>query len=558
MPPPTGAADAAVWLYAAGEAAWAAFDTADQAVLEAAHRARRPLLVALSGGRQEVNLDERLLYCRYWNRPPQRVLRSLWCVGGLPYEEHHSDLLEKWYTTGAAASVDLADLRVQVVRHDTDTFVEVGPGHAERPVSRGGVFKPAVSSPCCNAPVGHLVFTVHGIGETLWSKHRFRQMGLVDYTDVLREEVHRQTEAAVAGAGQGRRMEFLPVEWFHLLHDENAALTDQLQAITLGSISLLRTFSNDAVADVLFYTSPTYQRRILLGVAEQLNRTYRLFLGYHHGTPADIPVSLIGHSLGSVILYDLLTCQRDPHLDPKLRLQFTPRCCFLLGSPLGLFLTIRGPPQDAEAELLPHNVKLFNVVHLTDPVAYRLEPLLLQDAVHLHPKHVPHHAHGGVRAHVLMKNAMAELFRVPQELFGTAGQGLRGAFQAATGAFDIVTSRKPASAKHPRHQEIEDAFVKQFDHRIDWVLQELTVSAAITNEYWSALANHCFYFQHPDVAGFVMNMTGFLDFQHQAGLQTDPPEDAAAGVAASTTHVVAVAAAATATAGRGPSPMATD
>lgn len=63
--------------------------------------------------------------------------------------------------------------------------------------------------------------------------------------------------------------------------------TDQLQAITLGSISLLRTFSNDAVADVLFYTSPTYQRRILLGVAEQLNRTYRLFLGYHHGTPAD-------------------------------------------------------------------------------------------------------------------------------------------------------------------------------------------------------------------------------------------------------------------------------
>lgn len=44
-----------------------------------------------------------------------------------------------------------------------------------------------------------------------------------------------------------------------------------------------------------------------------------------------------------------------------------PRCCFLLGSPLGLFLTIRGPPQDAEAELLPHNVKLFNVVHLSQP-----------------------------------------------------------------------------------------------------------------------------------------------------------------------------------------------
>jgi hypothetical protein len=53
------------------------------------------------------------------------------------------------------------------------------------------------------------------------------------------------------------RIEFLPVSWHKALHGENG-IDHKLKPITLKSIPRLRSFTNDTLLDILFYTSPIY------------------------------------------------------------------------------------------------------------------------------------------------------------------------------------------------------------------------------------------------------------------------------------------------------------
>lgn len=57
---------------------------------------------------------------------------------------------------------------------------------------------------------------------------------------------------------------------------------------------------------------------------------------------------------------------------------------FTLGSPVGLFMTLRGASAATGSrcrgsQLLPPTVRLYNLFHALDPVAYRVEPLVLDD-----------------------------------------------------------------------------------------------------------------------------------------------------------------------------------
>ena len=108
-------------------------------------------------------------------------------------------------------------------------------------------------------------------------------------------------------------------------------------------------------------------------------------------------MSLIGHSLGSVITWDLVSLMSDssssasspssskpwlpenPTISSSLALPTTCANVFLAGSPVPLFLTLRGAEEDMGAApdfSLSATKSLFNVFHPSDPVAYRLEPLL--------------------------------------------------------------------------------------------------------------------------------------------------------------------------------------
>lgn len=108
------------------------------------------------------------------------------------------------------------------------------------------------------------------------------------------------------------RIEVLPISWHTTLHSEDTGIDKKLQAITLDSIPKLRHFTNDTLLDILFYTSPVYCQTIMETVGNELNRLYALFKKRNPDFNGGIYLG--GHSLGSLILFDLL-CHQKPLSD---------------------------------------------------------------------------------------------------------------------------------------------------------------------------------------------------------------------------------------------------
>lgn len=105
------------------------------------------------------------------------------------------------------------------------------------------------------------------------------------------------------------RIEVLPISWHSKLHSDETGIDNQLKNITLESIPKLRDFTNDTLLDILFYTSPVYCQTIISTVGNELNRVYDLFK--QRNPTFSGGVSLAGHSLGSLIIFDLL-CHQHP------------------------------------------------------------------------------------------------------------------------------------------------------------------------------------------------------------------------------------------------------
>ena len=81
---------------------------------------------------------------------------------------------------------------------------------------------------------------------------------------------------------------------------------------TLNTIPALRSIANDVVLDVLLYLTPNYCYDVLRSVTDQIFSVYGLF----NKTFPDFAsrggkFSLIGHSLGSVICWDLLSLKKN-------------------------------------------------------------------------------------------------------------------------------------------------------------------------------------------------------------------------------------------------------
>lgn len=57
--------------------------------------------------------------------------------------------------------------------------------------------------------------------------------------------------------------------------------------------------------DILYYTSPLYGAEVRTGLQKELNRLYFMFASRHPGWQGK--VSILAHSLGCVIVYDIVT-----------------------------------------------------------------------------------------------------------------------------------------------------------------------------------------------------------------------------------------------------------
>ena len=144
------------------------------------------------------------------------------------------------------------------------------------------------------------------------------------------------------------------IEWHTALHDAN--VDELLQRCAPDGVPELRAITKDYIMDILYYGSVATGQRIVDTVASQLNIKYYAFLAERPGWSG--AVSILGHSLGSVIVVDLLMHGGTTHRGIAYpTLAFDVNLLFTLGSPAAPFLIARqqvafatdSPPTAAES-----------------------------------------------------------------------------------------------------------------------------------------------------------------------------------------------------------------
>ncbi|EJW85977.1 hypothetical protein WUBG_03111 [Wuchereria bancrofti] len=253
--------------------------------------------------------------------------------------------------------------------------------------------------------IRHLILVVHGIGQKGYENL------IAKNTDQVREAIYNCMDKHYPD--EKSRPMVLPVEWRAALILDGG-ITDY---VTLPKMSSMRNALNSTAMDIMYYQSPLYRNEIMEGLIRSLNNVYSLFMENH--PDFDGPISIYAHSLGSVMCYDLLTCwsplvlydkyvaemieqqlaMKAEHAEilndfqearlkllklyggfqlafitQKQKLKFKVKNMFCVGSPLAVFLIMRGSTTFVpETDTLK---RVYNIFHPYDPVAYRLEPLV--------------------------------------------------------------------------------------------------------------------------------------------------------------------------------------
>ncbi|XP_048846278.1 phospholipase DDHD2 isoform X3 [Brienomyrus brachyistius] len=668
---------------------WMPFSREDSQKLEQAYllsgQGEEEVVVPTEGERYDVRLRERRRYAVYWEQAPTEVRRCTWFYKGdkdsrfLPYPEDFSKRLEDAYMI--AVTLDEWKRKLDfptgemVILHNPKLIMQYqpitqqdewvsSPSEQTRPRTvKRGLENISVEIPDGEPEkVDHLVFMVHGIGPACDLRFRSIIQCVNDFRSASLSLLNTHFRKAQEEQAIGR-VEFLPVNWHSALHGDATGVDEDIQRITLPSISRLRHFTNDTLLDLFFYNSPTYCQTIVDTVASEINCLYLLFLQRHPQFAGT--VSVAGHSLGSLILFDLMTNQRTgpgesnglrgkadtdgpPHdyrsleealkrmgleeliavfkaeqLDleslalcsesdlkdlgiplgprkkilnfmsrrwilqdlkarspllasgqqsstegeqasspaplehPFLRpvsttsavdyeyfdvgigqpnlgiatgqvsisypqLAFHPQTFFAFGSPIGMFLTVRGLKRIDPSYSFPTCKSFFNIYHPFDPVAYRIEPMIVPD-MEIEPMLIPHHK-GRKRMHLELKESLT---RMSTDLKNNVLGSLRTAWQSF--------SRLPIAALPPvgegesnasglSVQEMEGPKVEEVEttsaaerqteeqnikigmlnggRRIDYVLQEKPIESF--NEYLFAIQSHLCYWESEDTALLVL------------------------------------------------------
>ncbi|XP_024131784.1 phospholipase DDHD2 isoform X2 [Oryzias melastigma] len=557
---------------------WLPFSREDSDKLENTYTTGNPdeeVVIAVDGERYDVHVKERKRYAVYWEQGPTEVRRCTWFYKGdkdtrfMPYPEDFSKMLEEAFKDAVTSDqwkkkIDFPTGET-VILHNPKLIMQYQPiGLQDDWISspseqtRPRTVKRGVDSISIDIPDGepdqvdHLVFMVHGIGPACDLRFRSIIQCVNDFRSaslsLLASHYKRAQQDGLVG-----RVEFLPVNWHSALHGDATGVDEDIQRITLPSISRLRHFTNDTLLDLFFYNSPTYCQTIVDTVASEINRLYALFKQRH--PDFNRAVSLVGHSLGSLILFDLLTNQKtesevpsgnpsflssntleqiltkldlkqyldifesenldleslslckdsdlkdlgiplgprkkilncikrrwlpedckaaatlqihnaeDPgELSPEQsrfyraqsvtsavdyeyfnvgigqnnggiakgqvsidypQLAFQPQAFFAFGSPIGMFLTVRGLKRIDPNYTFPTCKSFYNIYHPYDPVAYRIEPMIVSE-VDLEPMLIPHHK-GRKRMHLELKDSLT---RMSMDLKNNVLGSLRTAWQS--------------------------------------------------------------------------------------------------------------------------------
>jgi len=586
--------------------------------------------VVIEGGRATADLTTNEIKYNFYNSPMRQMSSATWFVkeeksskvfSFKPMTQIDAAIVEELYQKAVQATsslgsgistviqeehelMDNADYKVVISKTTSNVLsmkmkakgwfgntLDLQRGHGEY-ISEGEEDEVMLG------PVNHLFFVVHGIGEALWSRQDVSVPSIVEEMNRTRilmqrkqvsdwkKECEKAKKAREAEPPAPNRIELIPIEWFDRIHSSSSDLMKSLKATTLQTIPALRAIANDVVFDVMMYLTPEFCKVVLECVSVQIEDLFYRFQDVHPDFKSNGgKFSLIGHSLGSVIVWDLLSvlndrsakkvtgskiitksddspspkeasvengCRACPagtddsyahpvingswgpslHAPMTHTIPFVPEFTIFLGSPIGLFLTLRGAhavfDQLLQMELtekakldngiddissitspftLPSG-SIYNIFHPSDPVAYRIEPLLMsRETIE---SNVP------PPQYLVKKGGKVRLHLQAMQL----GDGIRRNFAEKTSNWSLIiasvtnsvaaiqsstnaegTTNKNVSRSLVRQGPIKFALGGKSD-RVDFQLQP----GVIDNEYFSAVMAHSSYFTNSDFLDFLLDL----------------------------------------------------
>ncbi|KAL6477591.1 hypothetical protein MHYP_G00134260 [Metynnis hypsauchen] len=599
--------------------------------------------VCVRGGLYQVDVREKECYPVYWNQQDHiPVMRGQWFIDGtwMPMEEDESDLIEKEHLTCFRGQQMQDSFENDVVVKTVDTkdaihSLKLSRSHVDwQSVDEVYLYSDATTSKIARTvtqklgfskasssgtrlhrgyveeasledkppQTTHIVFVVHGIGQKM-DKDR-----IIKNTGMLREAVRKMEEKHFA-EHTDEHVEFLPVEWRSKLVLDG----DTVDSITPDKVRGLRDLLNSSAMDIMYYTSPLYRDEITKGLTQELNRLYSLFCSRNpEFEEKGGKVSIISHSLGCVIAYDImtgwdpvrfclqeqqepdeeelrwmsyeerhlleqvhLTRQRLRELEDQLQgleaskplappaLKFKVENYFCMGSPLAVFLALRGirPGNTGyQDHIMPKSIcqRLFNIFHPTDPVAYRLEPLVLKHYSNITPVQIhwcnttnptPYDETKPTFLNPV-KDPVSDTESLPspstspvmtrrhygESITNLGKASILGAASIGKGIGGMLFSRFSRSSSQPSgvdsgavesEEKSQSAYglstmsqststiidtAVEMEHRIDFELRE----GLVESRYWSAVTSHTAYWTSHDVALFLLTFI----YKSQSSSQT--------------------------------------
>lgn len=346
--------------------------------------------------------------------------------------------------------------------------------------------------------VEHLIFCVHGIGQSLGKKYEY--VNFAHNINILRNNIKSlysknsalqdiNKENKSADWEKNCNVQVLPITWRHNIGFDTETNTinkespelPSLSDITVNGILPLRKLLGDVGLDILLYDDPHYKEIIMKSVQYHLNRTYQLYIKKNPNFKGK--VHLVGHSLGSLISFDILSNPENFKLD------FDIQNYFNVGSPVGVFKLVQKTKIGKTSNISDNGIlyatptckDLYNVFHVCDPVAYRMEPLIDTSLKACEQVYLPHFDEGALAYKMLeMGGNLLKDFPTQEK-------------------FDVVTKDKPILTQ----DVIDNLKSLNYSGRIDYSLTPNFLDVDMI----SAIKSHVSYFEDIDIAGFILRET---------------------------------------------------
>uniref|UniRef100_A0A8C2NMT1 DDHD domain-containing protein n=1 Tax=Capra hircus TaxID=9925 RepID=A0A8C2NMT1_CAPHI len=398
--------------------------------------------VCVRGGLYEVDVTQGECYPVYWNQSDKiPVMRGQWFIDGTwqPLEEEESNLIEQEHLSRFRGQQMQESFDIEVSKpidgKDAIHSFKLSRNHVDwHSVDEVYLYSDATTSKIARTVTQKLGFSKASSSGT--RLHR----GYVEEA-TLEDKPSQTTHIVFVVHGIGQKMDqgrIIKNTWRSKLTLDG----DTVDSITPDKVRGLRDMLNSSAMDIMYYTSPLYRDELVKGLQQELNRLYSLFCSRNPNfEEKGGKVSIVSHSLGCVITYDIMTgwnpvrlyeqlLQKEEELPDerwmsyeeqrhlldelyitkrRLReieerlhglkassmtqtpaLKFKVENFFCMGSPLAVFLALRGirpGNTGSQDHILPREIcnRLLNIFHPTDPVAYRLEPLILKHYSNISP-----------------------------------------------------------------------------------------------------------------------------------------------------------------------------